>query len=206
MDVGNRLFHRITRGRWAEAVEQWKRGDTSSRECLIHECSLARATREEVLRFALDQPVDPGFAPLVAWGEDHGWRVRVVSDGLAVYIRAILEREGFGRLPVESNRVHFYRDFLLPSFPFAGRGCGRCGNCKGRAVEEARPHGPVIFIGDGLSDRCGARAADVVFARAGKDLEGFCRDAGIAHIPYGSFGEILARLQDRFPLREDAGV
>ena len=192
VDVGNLLFRRLTGGRAMEVVDSWKRGGMSSRECLIRECALARGTRDEVLRFALDQPVDAAFAPFVRRAIDAGRRVRVVSDGLDVYIRAILEREGLGALPLEANRVRFAGDRLLPSFPFAGRGCGSCGNCKGGAVEAARGDGPVIFVGNGLSDRCGARAADIVFAK--DDLAAFCRDERIPFHPYETFDDVDATI------------
>ena len=165
-----------------------------SRQCLLTECSLARATREDVLAFAADQPVDPGFAACVERARGLGWTVRVVSDGLDVYIRAVLDREGFADLPVEANRAVFAGDRMLAAFPYAGRGCGRCGNCKAGAVAEARP-GTVWFVGDGLSDRCGARVADRVFARVDRDLARVCRDEGIPHELFDSFSAVTAALE-----------
>jgi len=47
-----------------------------------------------------------------------------------------------------------------------------------------------VFIGDGLSDRCGARAADVVYAKG--DLTAWCARAGIAALPYATFADIAA--------------
>ena len=197
-DVGNRLFQRITRGAWKEVVDSWKRGEVSSRLCLIHECSLARATRDEVLEFALEQPIDSGFPGFLRDVRSRGWKVRVVSDGLELYIRAILEREGLGDLPVEANLVHFAGDRLMPAFPYAGRGCGACGNCKRGAVEAARP-GPVVLLGDGLSDRCAAVSADRVFAKNGRDLAAFCRTSGIPYRGFDDFAELRERWDQDAP-------
>ena len=187
-DVGNLLFRRLTGGRAMEVVDLWKQGAMTSRECMIRECALARGAREEVVTFALEQPVDPTFAPFMRRATDAGWDLRVASDGLDVYIRAILEREGLGALPLEANRVRFAAGRLLPSFPFAGRGCGSCGNCKGGAVAAARGDGPVIFVGNGLSDRCGARAADFTFAK--DDLAEFCRAEKIPFHPFRTFDDV----------------
>lgn len=205
-DVGNRLFDHITGGAWQGVVESWKQGRISSRECLIHECSLARAGREEILAFAAGQPLDPAFGAFMGEVRDRGWETRIVSDGLDLYIRAILEREGLGWIPVESNRVHVYGNRLLPSFPYAGRGCGRCGNCKGGAVAEARPFGRVVFIGDGLSDRCGAETADRVYAKAGRDLARYCRENGIIHTRFASFEALRAEAARGFPAPGEAPV
>ena len=48
----------------------------------------------------------------------------------------------------------------------------------------------VMIIGDGYSDRCFARLADLVFAK--RVLLDHCRHAGIPHVPYQSFGDIIA--------------
>jgi 2-hydroxy-3-keto-5-methylthiopentenyl-1-phosphate phosphatase len=48
----------------------------------------------------------------------------------------------------------------------------------------------VVMVGDGLSDRCGARAADRVVAR-GELLE-WCRAQGIAAEPFADFADVEA--------------
>lgn len=184
-DVGNRLLHRLSGGAIDRVVDSWKQGGMGSRECLIRECALARGTREDVLAFAGAQPVDPGVGPFLESARRYGWTVRVVSDGLDVYIRAILEREGWD-VPVETNRAWFAGDRILPAFPYAGRGCGRCGTCKGGAVEAAAP--PVVFVGNGLSDRCAAGVADRLYAK--DDLARHCDAAGIPYEPYTGFADI----------------
>ena len=197
-DVGNDFFDMATQGKWREPVEAWKAGRISGRECLITECSLARATREMVLELAQHQPIDSEFKQFLLWVESLPWQARIVSDGLELYIRDILTREGLERLPIEANQVVFSGDLVLPSFPYAGRGCGSCGNCKQGAVEEARAFGPVWFIGDGMSDRCGAQAADKVFAKRGKALAEFCGKQSIEHREFDDFGELLRLAQNEF--------
>jgi 2-hydroxy-3-keto-5-methylthiopentenyl-1-phosphate phosphatase len=68
-----------------------------------------------------------------------------------------------------------------------------CGTCKKRAVEQAREtHGPVAFVGDGVSDRFGARYADLTFAKHG--LAEHCRAESIPFLPYEDFDDIREAL------------
>ena len=55
-----------------------------------------------------------------------------------------------------------------------------------------RGHVPVIFIGDGLSDRFAVREADLVFAK--HDLLQYCLANGIAFEPFRAFADVQARL------------
>jgi 2-hydroxy-3-keto-5-methylthiopentenyl-1-phosphate phosphatase len=128
----------------------------------------------------------------------------VVSAGLDFYIRALLSREGHGKIPViavearqkggsDGGRIRY-------DYP---AGQGRCAGdwaiCKCRAVEAAKRCGrTVIFAGDGTrSDACAAAKADVVFARA-KLLE-HCRAEGIPVRPFEADLYPLAEFLERLP-------
>ena len=57
--------------------------------------------------------------------------------------------------------------------------------CKRAALPS---HGPVVFVGDGYSDRCAALAADRVFARDG--LARYLDEQGVAFEPFVGFREL----------------
>jgi len=92
------------------------------------------------------------------------------------------------RLKVRSRRMD-------PSFPYAGHPCEHdCATCKAEIIRQQRRNGSaVIFIGDGLSDRFAAQAADIVFAK--RQLLAYCRENGIACRPFETFAEIEAEIQ-----------
>ena len=70
-------------------------------------------------------------------------------------------------------------------------GCGRCGNCKGERVRHYRQLGlTTVLVGDGYSDRCGARAADHVLARGA--LLDWCRGEGLEAHPFADFSGVAA--------------
>jgi hypothetical protein len=112
----------------------------------------------------------------------------VVSEGFDFYVRDLLERAGLGALPWSANVLRFENGRVRPEFPNAD-GCGRCGNCKGTHVRAWRARGyRTVLVGDGLSDRCGAREADQVLAR--RDLLAWCREEGIAVTPFDDFADV----------------
>ena len=69
--------------------------------------------------------------------------------------------------------------------------CAVCGEaCKRRTLPG---DGPVIYVGDGYSDRCAALASDRVFAIKG--LASYLDEQGVAYESFGDFHD-LARALD----------
>lgn len=193
-DVGNLLFQTFGDGRGIEAVNLWKAGKISSRECLLRECESTRVSRSDLERFVDAQKLDPHFIDLVRYCQSQKIDLEIVSDGLDFYIERILKNHHLDlQLQVRANQLIFVgEDQIRPAFPYFEFGCGRCGNCKGYHVRQAQADGSsVIYIGDGLSDRCGAQAADVVFAKRDRDLLNFCRENNIEHFEFQNFADVL---------------
>jgi 2-hydroxy-3-keto-5-methylthiopentenyl-1-phosphate phosphatase len=83
---------------------------------------------------------------------------------------------------------------LMIEFPELEDRCDGCGNCKGVHVRSVQRRGfEAVLVGDGLSDRCGARAANRVWAR--DELWDWCRSEGIPAQRFESFADVaeLAR-------------
>jgi 2-hydroxy-3-keto-5-methylthiopentenyl-1-phosphate phosphatase len=63
--------------------------------------------------------------------------------------------------------------------------------------------GTTVFVGDGLSDRYAAAAADLVFAK--DKLASYCAERSIAHVSFRTLADVAADLNERFrsgvPLR-----
>jgi len=195
-DVGAALIGRFARGdeaAAAEALERWKRGALGHRQLTEHECRRMVATRDQALAFARGFEVDPEFAAFARAALAHGDPIQVVSEGFDFYIADLLARGGLSQVPVAANRVRFEGRAWIPEFPHHDPACARCGNCKGRHVRLEQTRGRrVIFVGDGLSDRCGASAADRVFARG--ELLDWCRRERIPVEPFTGFAGLSAAL------------
>ena len=206
-DVGNLFFRTFADGRCHEIVQSWKSGAINSKECLLRECAISRVTRAQFAAFADSQKMDPHFPGFVDYCKSRGFPVSIASDGLDFYIQRVLKNHKLdGDVAFYSNHLVFTsEESITAEFPYFESGCGVCGNCKGFHVQEARKDGSqVVYVGDGLSDRCGALKADIVFAKRGRDLLPFCRENRIQHLEYDDFGDVLLEIK-RLTIHSRAG-
>lgn len=197
-DVGSLLFQTFADDRCHAIVQKWKAGQISSRQCLLEECRLTRVSRSELEAFVDSQELDPYFERFFKFCRYHNIEVGIVSDGLDFYIERILKHHGLdSQVEIRANHLVFEDDErIVPEFPYYDAGCGHCANCKGAHVREAREHhDTLVYVGDGLSDRCGAEAADIVFAKIGRDLLPYCESHNIPVTPFVSFADVLDEMQ-----------
>ncbi len=109
--------------------------------------------------------LDEGLASLVQTALGRGWRVEILSDGLDFYIERLLNRSGV-KLPIRAGTLKEESGGAVITTPHASVECGYCGTCKTARVRELSGEGrKVVFVGDGLSDRCAAPNADMIFAK-----------------------------------------
>jgi 2-hydroxy-3-keto-5-methylthiopentenyl-1-phosphate phosphatase len=195
-DVSEVLLEEFGDPGWARYDELVDRGAMGLREAARHQTAMLAASREDMLAFALDQcRLDPTFPPFVAWSEARGVSVTVVSDGFAFYIRPMLEAEGLGRLEVVTNELVFDGGRPRLAHPNGHPECRGCGTCKLLVAVRARERlGPVAFVGEGQSDRYGALYSDVVFAK--KDLVRICEGDGVPFLPWETFDDVRAALEE----------
>jgi 2-hydroxy-3-keto-5-methylthiopentenyl-1-phosphate phosphatase len=199
-DIGAALVRRFSAGREAERealLARWFEGGMGHRELTTAECGLLAVTEPEALEFTRTFKLDPHFAPFVREALARGDAVMVVSEGFDFYVHDHLERAGFPDLPRAANTARFEGARIVPEFPFHDPACAGCGNCKSQHVRRYRGRGfHAVLVGDGLSDRCGARAADTVLARG--DLRAWCEAERMPHVAFEHFGDVaeFARQRD----------
>ena len=133
-------------------------GSISFKELMEVEFATMRTPVADVAAYLVEHVrVRPGFHELARAHDPV-----VLSSGFEELIRPVLAREGV-ELEVRANRIEEAEDGweIVWRDPVP---CEVCGDlCKRRSL----PAGPVAFVGDGVSDRCAALAADRVFARDG---------------------------------------
>ncbi len=181
-----------------DVLADWLAGRMGHRELSSRQAALVRISgEEEALAFTRAFKLDPHFAPFVREALGRGDAVMVVSEGFDFYVRDHLARAGFADLPWAANRARFESGSIVAEFPFADPACAHCGNCKAQHVRRYRGRGfHTVLVGDGVSDRHGAQAADSVIARG--SLRTWCAEQGMAHTSFESFADVaeFARRQD----------
>ena len=156
----------------------------SYREVMESQLATISVSLDEAVAFLLaEAEIRAGFRELVA-----GYDTVVLSSGFHELIAPLLERE---RVVVEvrANR--------LDARPGGWRiewaddtTCPVCGDlCKRRSLPDGSP---LVYVGDGYSDRCAALAADRVFAR--RDLADYLVSQNRPFEPFEDFEDVAAAL------------
>jgi 2-hydroxy-3-keto-5-methylthiopentenyl-1-phosphate phosphatase len=162
----------------------WKRSFGSYRDALTAEVATITADAEEVSAWAVEHiEVRPGLHRLV-----DRYDVVIVSSGLPQLIVPVLRREG---VEAELRSNDAIPDPAGWQLRFRDEGpCPVCGDmCKRRSLPAARP---LVYVGDGANDRCGALLADRVFARS--RLADDLTVAGIANESFETLDDVAAAL------------
>ena len=199
LDVTDLVLTELAHPSWREVEQEWALGVIGSRECLRRQMALVDASTQELNALVDSVPIDPDFARFSEYLKRRAVPFYVVSDGFDIFIRRVLKNSGLN-LPLRngthlfSSRLKVRGRRLEPSFPYAGPPCVHdCATCKAEIIRRRRRDGSlVIFIGDGLSDRFAAQAADVVLAK--NQLLAYCRENGIDCWPFETFADIEAEM------------
>ncbi len=162
---------------------------------------MVHASAEEILRFCDGFDIDESFVPFVRNCRASGVPVMIISEGLDFYIKRILARYDLADIPVICNLGFLENETIRIEFPHVNRTCRHCGSCKGERMSEHREKAigalRIAFVGDGYSDACAAREADVLFAK--DDLEEYCIEHKIAYNRFKTFYDVTEQLtQQRY--------
>ena len=139
----------------------------------------------------------PWFSETYQFCKTRGIPLAVVSQGLDFYISALLERDGFGDVPIfavdtsfEGGRIEYHYNHAYP-------GKESQGNSKAFVVEGFQKRGYyVVYAGDGISDLEASRQADLVFAH--RTLARYCDEEGIPYHPFRDFRSVLLTVRDLY--------
>jgi len=195
-DMGYVLLNRFSSGDWEAIDRDFCEGKIGSREAYSRIAEIIRGDQKGIRDFVQENSeIDPYFVSFYHYCGEKGIDVKIVSDGLDFYIKILLELHHLSEIPFYANRTRFHPGGRMQfSFPFASEECGLCGTCKKKLVQIHRDqYDSIVFVGNGLSDRCGAREADFVFAKG--SLYQHCIREDITCHFFENFEEILSDLK-----------
>lgn len=174
--------------------EQYINGSMGTKEAMEKHFQLLTINKKTYIQFVQAKiQIAPGFTDFYHKLRNLGIDFAVVSGGYAEAIETVFSREGLVLPQIYANRlkfadgeiksVFFHKEVLCP------KSFGPCGNCKASHIRHwQQQNKTVIFIGDGLTDRCAAESADYVFAK--ESLAGYCNQKGIPFREFQSFIDI----------------
>lgn len=166
-DVLDDLIKRFSINKdWVALEKSWKEGKIGSGECLRGQLRGVRISREGLLKYLSGVKIDPYFLKLLKLFKQCGIKPVILSDDFSLIIKRVLKNNGITGLKVYSNRLHFNQDKLITRFPYSNKSCNTCGHCKkNNLINNYLKDKIIVYIGDGFSDVCPAKSADIVFAK-----------------------------------------
>lgn len=198
-DVGEQLFRTFAGAKAEEIVQGYLDGSITAQQCLRRECAAVGSARpEELEQFIEQSALDPYFKEFVLFCESQAIPLVILSDGLDFYVGRMLRSNGLERVPFFANHIEFSQEGastkLVPSFPYTDSECDQCANCKrNHLLTLSADDDIIVYVGDGISDRCPVRYADVVFAKRG--LIKYCQQQNISYHEFHNFGDVRSRME-----------
>ena len=202
-DAIDAILERFADEKWLNIEERWKKGTIGSRECLREQVALVTATADEINDLLDEIRLDTGFETLLKICQRFEIKPHIISDGFDFCIRRILSNSLITEnLPVFSSHLEFQNGEWQTAFPYFAENCQHgCATCKPQVMKNLNPNcAPTIFVGDGLSDRYAAQAADLVFAKQG--LARFCTEKKIKYSAYQNLFEVSERVEKMLNLQD----
>lgn len=190
-DVWHALFERFGQPLAFRVWDEFNSGTKTAADCIRTACStVTDADPKLANELFRTQPLRKGFIAFASFCAARDLDLRIVSDGFTGYIRPILEENGLSSIRFWANDIELtVQGTLDVQFRHQRESCRYCACCKCACLLTSSDDADtIVYIGDGYSDVCPVRMADVVFAR--DSLLTYCSTNGIPHHPFETFGEV----------------
>ncbi len=197
-NVAELLLNRYGAENWTDVRQQFREGKLTLKEYQEITFREIRADRAAMQHYVRERAIlRPWFSEIYRFCKSRGIPLAVVSQGLDFYISALLERDGFGDVPIyavdttfQDGCIYYYYNHIYP-------GKEAQGNSKAFVVEQFQERGYfVVYAGDGISDLEASRQADLVFAH--RTLARYCDEEGIPYKSFEDYKAVLLTVRDLY--------
>ena len=188
-DSVNGFFEMYAPENWMDSEKLWIEGKISSRENAITQVGLLKNISQKQLDDYINAiEIDDYFLEFVEYVKSKDIKLTILSDGFDMFIQNVLKRHNLV-IPYYANKLIYQNGKFNIEFPYYNKNCDKkAGMCKCSKVKEKS----FCYIGDGTSDLCIAKKANILFAS--KNLHNYCEKNNIKHIHFKSFCDILKLL------------
>ena len=192
-DTVDAMLERFAGPEWEDVEQEWLAGQITAVQCMQKQLRMVNADHVTLENFFRGIQLDASFLPFYKHVSQFS-QVAIVSDGLDHAIKVAMKNAALPELPVYANKLHFVPDGIDISWPHKNTAC-TAGNgvCKCAVARNLADGKRVVLVGDGKSDACLAKSADVVFAKG--SLIKYCEVNGIAHHKFQTFADVLAKVR-----------
>jgi 2-hydroxy-3-keto-5-methylthiopentenyl-1-phosphate phosphatase len=194
-DVGDRFFEVFAGQEMWEYNACYRDGKISAEELYRKNCSrITDISNQKIDEFCAQFKVIPSFPVFVDWARENDFPLLILSDGLDVYIERLLAKADLD-VPFRANSFVVYDDGRCTiDFPYSYHDCHCTANCKrNHLLLNSGDDDYIVYIGDGVSDFCPAKHADLVFAK--DDLEIHCQENNISYRRFFDFSDITTVIE-----------
>jgi 2-hydroxy-3-keto-5-methylthiopentenyl-1-phosphate phosphatase len=182
-------------GVWSAIEPRLFSGEISLEQAMEEQFASVRATPEQVAELVREHAgLRPGFHEFERWAAERGHRLVVLSSGFRGVIERLLGEWGLDHLELVSHEALFSDRGCTLVWSDRGPACAECGrSCKRHEIRRLGLGRPLVYIGDGVSDRCASKLADLIFARA--DLARHLTEDDVPFVAFEDFDQVRARLR-----------
>ena len=180
--------------RWVELEKRWKSGRIGSKTCLEGQLRGMGLNRESLDAYLPKIKLDPYFKRLYRFLQAKKVKTVILSDNFDYILNRVLKANGIKKLKVFANKLSFTRNKIITDYPFKNKDCQICAHCKTKNLLAKSPKGSIIiYVGDGASDVCPAKYANLVFAK--DSLLRHFKDSKLDYIAFHNLKDVFIYLK-----------
>ncbi len=180
--------------RWVELEKRWKSGKIGSKTCLEGQLRGMDLNKKSLDSYLSKIKLDLYFKPLYRFLLAKKVKALVLSDNYDYIINRVLKNNRINKLKVYANKLSFCRNKIVTDYPFKDKDCQICAHCKTKNLLAKTSAGSVIiYIGDGESDFCPAKHAQVIFAK--DHLLKHLKDSKLNYMAFHNLKDVFSYLK-----------
>lgn len=180
--------------RWVELEKRWKSGRIGSKTCLENQLRGMDLNVKTLDAYLSKIKLDHYFKPAYQFLRAKKVKTYILSDNYDYIINRILKFNRIKGLKVYANKLRFARSGVATDYPFKNKDCQVCAHCKTKnLLAKIRKDSTVIYIGDGESDACPSKHAQIIFAK--DHLLRHLKESKLDYMAFNNLKDVLIYLK-----------